>query len=409
MGNAPRVGLRTTAPVVLQHSPSGTGYLAPGFTPQGSWFGQRCSGRQRTPGSWVASAQCSRRRRYRFAAAAAEHARLPAEQRVALRLQLGSFSDTGTLKHPVQSSGPPVAMQNHSAASRLLDGKAIANQVKNEIGGRVRELSNQYGRVPGLAVIIVGSRTDSQTYVRNKRKACEEVGIHSLLFALEESVSEEELTSLVRRLNADDSIDGILIQLPLPEHIKSERVLQEISLEKDVDGFHPLNIGRLCLKSPLYPPLAIACTPRGCLELLDRASVKIEGKHAVVLGRSNVVGLPMALLLLQRNATVTVCHSRTADIPEQVGRADIVVAAIGRANFVKGSWIKPGAVVIDVGINSVPDESAPRGYRLVGDVEFDTAKERAALITPVPGGVGPMTIAMLLLNTLQAFERRFKS
>jgi methylenetetrahydrofolate dehydrogenase (NADP+)/methenyltetrahydrofolate cyclohydrolase len=214
---------------------------------------------------------------------------------------------------------------------------------------------------------------------------------------------------LVRRLNADDSIDGILIQLPLPEHIKSERVLQEISLEKDVDGFHPLNIGRLCLKSPLYPPLAIACTPRGCLELLDRASVKIEGKHAVVLGRSNVVGLPMALLLLQRNATVTVCHSRTADIPEQVGRADIVVAAIGRANFVKGSWIKPGAVVIDVGINSVPDESAPRGYRLVGDVEFDTAKERAALITPVPGGVGPMTIAMLLLNTLQAFERRFKS
>jgi 5,10-methylene-tetrahydrofolate dehydrogenase/methenyl tetrahydrofolate cyclohydrolase len=300
-------------------------------------------------------------------------------------------------------------MEKPARDPKVLDGKAIAKQVTGEVTSRVQALRQVHGRVPGLAVIIVGSRPDSQTYVRNKRKACEEAGMNSLLFALDANASETELIDLVRRLNSQEDVDGILVQLPLPDHMKSERVLQEIALEKDVDGFHPLNIGRLCLKSPLYPPLAVACTPRGCLELLDRSGIDVDGKHAVVLGRSNVVGLPMALLLLQRNATVTICHSHTADVADQVARADILVAALGRAHFVKGSWIKPGAVVIDVGINSVPDTSTPRGYRLVGDVEYQAAKERAALITPVPGGVGPMTIAMLLWNTLQAFERRLKS
>ncbi|KAK4529696.1 hypothetical protein CCYA_CCYA02G0553 [Cyanidiococcus yangmingshanensis] len=395
MGNATRGLSRSIQPTYLYWDLSRADHSSLGFTSSlrfQRWLssGQRlCATRERR-----------RQRRPMFGRDASR--RRPLER-------LLSVQGTGSPERSVCSSASLTAMERHAQDSKILDGKAIARQVTSEVATRVQVLREAHGRSPGLAVVIVGSRPDSQTYVRNKRRACEEAGMNSHLFALDASTSETELIELVRRLNAQDDVDGILVQLPLPDHIRSERVLQEIAFEKDVDGFHPLNVGRLCQKSALYPPLAVACTPRGCLELLDRAGVDLDGKHAVVLGRSNVVGLPMALLLLQRNATVTICHSHTADLADQVSRADILVAAIGRAHFVKGDWIKPGAVVIDVGINSVPDTSAPRGYRLVGDVEFQVAKERAALITPVPGGVGPMTIAMLLLNTLQAFERRLKS
>jgi 5,10-methylene-tetrahydrofolate dehydrogenase/methenyl tetrahydrofolate cyclohydrolase len=257
--------------------------------------------------------------------------------------------------------------------------------------------------VPGLATVLVGARKDSQTYVRMKKKACAEVGIQSFGHDLPADVSQEELLDVVRQLNADPAVHGILVQLPLPDHIDDEEILAAISIEKDVDGFHPLNIGRLSMKrrEPLYVP----CTPKGCIELLDRSGVGIEGKHAVVLGRSNIVGLPVAMLLLHRNATLTVCHSRTADLPAVVRQADILVAAVGRAEMVRGDWLKPGAVVIDVGVNAVDDADDPRGYRLVGDVAFDEALDVAGAITPVPGGVGPMTIAMLLRNTTDGARR----
>ncbi|MCO6450502.1 MAG: bifunctional methylenetetrahydrofolate dehydrogenase/methenyltetrahydrofolate cyclohydrolase FolD [Caldilineales bacterium] len=279
----------------------------------------------------------------------------------------------------------------------MIDGKEIASTIHSEIKAEVEQMQQKYGRVPGLATVLVGERPDSATYVRMKKKACAEVGIQSFGVDLPEDVSQDELKKLVEELNADPNVHGILVQLPLPGHIDEEEILGTISLEKDVDGFHPLNIGRLSMKR--RDPLFVPCTPRGCIELLDRMNIPIEGKRAVVLGRSNIVGLPAAMLLLHRNATLTVCHSRTKDLPAVVREADILIAAVGRAEMVRGDWLKPGVAVIDVGTNAVDDPTKKKGYRLVGDVNFEEAKEVAGFITPVPGGVGPMTIAMLLRNT----------
>ncbi|MGA0264803.1 MAG: bifunctional methylenetetrahydrofolate dehydrogenase/methenyltetrahydrofolate cyclohydrolase FolD, partial [Lysobacterales bacterium] len=282
--------------------------------------------------------------------------------------------------------------------ANLIDGKAIAATIRQEIRNEVDAMREHHGKVPGLATVLVGARKDSQTYVRMKKRACEEAGIRSFGHDLPADISQDELLEVVRDLNANPEVDGILVQLPLPDHIDDEEILGAVSLEKDVDGFHPLNIGRLSMKR--RDPLFVPCTPKGCIELLDRSGVSIEGKRAVVLGRSNIVGLPVAMLLLHRNATVTICHSRTQDLPEVVRQADILIAAVGRPEMVRGDWVNPGAVVIDVGVNAVDDPGSERGYRLVGDVAFDEASEVAAAITPVPGGVGPLTIAMLLRNTL---------
>jgi len=285
-------------------------------------------------------------------------------------------------------------------SAQLIDGKAVAATIRGEIKAEVEQMKAQYDRVPGLAAVLVGERKDSQTYVRMKKKACAEVGITSFGYNLPADISQEELLKVVRDLNANPDVHGILVQLPLPDHLDDEEILGAISLEKDVDGFHPLNIGRLSMKR--RDPLFVPCTPKGCIELLDRSGVSIEGKRAVVLGRSNIVGLPVAMLLLHRNATLTICHSRTRDLPGVVREADILIAAVGRAEMVKGDWVKPGAVVIDVGVNAVDDPTAKKGYKLVGDVDFNEVKEVAAMITPVPGGVGPMTIAMLMRNTLDS-------
>jgi 5,10-methylene-tetrahydrofolate dehydrogenase/methenyl tetrahydrofolate cyclohydrolase len=288
-------------------------------------------------------------------------------------------------------------------SAQIIDGTAVAKTIRGEIQAEVQAMKAQCGKVPGLATVLVGERKDSQTYVRNKQKACAEAGIRSFGHDLPADISQVDLLKIVRELNADPEVHGILVQLPLPPHVDEEEILSAISIEKDVDGFHPLNIGRLSMKR--REPLFVPCTPKGCIELLDRSGVTIEGKQAVVLGRSNIVGLPVAMLLLHRNATLTICHSRTRDLPGVVRQGDILIAAVGRAEMVRGSWVKPGATVIDVGINAVNDPSAPKGYRLVGDVAFDEVKEVAGAITPVPGGVGPMTIAMLLRNTMDGAKR----
>ncbi len=285
----------------------------------------------------------------------------------------------------------------------LIDGKATAAQIHEEIRAEVERLKAEHGIVPGLATVLVGENPASQFYVRSKRKRCSEVGIRSFGYELPETATQEEVEGLVAELNANPEVHGILVQLPLPKHLDEERVLAAIGIEKDVDGFHPVNIGRLAMKG--REPMFVPCTPAGCIELLDRYGIEIEGKDAVVLGRSNIVGLPVAMLLLHRNATVTICHSRTRDLAEVCRRADILIAAVGRPKMVKADWIKPGAAVIDVGINRVEDPTAKRGYRIVGDVDFEAAKEVAGYITPVPGGVGPMTIAMLLKNTLTSAKR----
>ena len=288
-------------------------------------------------------------------------------------------------------------------SAKIIDGKEIAATIRGEIKAEVEQMKEQYARVPGLATVLVGARKDSQTYVRMKKKACAEVGITSFGHDLPADISQAELLKIVQDLNANPEVDGILVQLPLPDHIDEEEILGAVSLDKDVDGFHPINIGRLSMKrrDPLFSP----CTPTGCIELLDRTGVEIEGKRAVVLGRSNIVGLPVAMLLLHRNATLTICHSRTKDLPGVVREADILIAAVGQPEMVRGDWVKPGVVVIDVGVNAVDDATREKGYRLVGDVAFDEVKEVAAAITPVPGGVGPMTIAMLLRNTLTSAKR----
>jgi len=249
---------------------------------------------------------------------------------------------------------------------------------------------------------LVGDDPASKVYVRNKQKACAEVGIASFGYNLPAEASQQEVEDLVSQLNADPTINGILVQLPLPRHLNDEAVLSAIDLNKDVDGFHPVNIGKLAQKG--REPLFVPCTPAGIMVLLEKAGAKLEGANAVVLGRSNIVGMPVALLLVRANATVTICHSKTHDLPSITRQADVLIAAIGKAEMVRGDWVKPGAYVIDVGINRIEDPSAPKGSRLVGDVAFEEVREVASVITPVPGGVGPMTIAMLLRNTLHARE-----
>jgi methylenetetrahydrofolate dehydrogenase (NADP+) / methenyltetrahydrofolate cyclohydrolase len=297
--------------------------------------------------------------------------------------------------------------------AQLIDGKLIAQKVREEVAAQVAKRTAQGKPQPTLATVLVGDRADSAAYVTSKGKACAELGMGSISQHLPADATQEQVESLVRQLNADPKVSGILVQLPMPSQINEERVLSLISIEKDVDGFSPLNIGRLAQKG--REPLFVPCTPYGCIYLLEQAGVKIEGANAVVLGRSNIVGMPAALLLISRNATVTVCHSRTRDLPGVIRQADILVAAIGKTEMVRGSWIKPGAAVIDVGINSIPvlnpdgtpaisEKTGKPRQKLVGDVNFEEAKEVAGFITPVPGGVGPMTIAMLMKNTLRAAE-----
>ncbi|GBF88914.1 hypothetical protein Rsub_01413 [Raphidocelis subcapitata] len=287
-----------------------------------------------------------------------------------------------------------------------IDGKAVADQIRKEISASVALMKGKHGQVPGLAVVIVGERKDSQTYVRMKRRACAEVGFRSFDCDLPGDSTQQEVLDAVAKFNANPHVHGILVQLPLPKHIDEEAVLAAISVDKDVDGFHPLNIGKLAMKGrePLFTP----CTPAGCLELLDRIGADLRGKRAVVVGRSNIVGMPVAMLLLKRNATVTICHSASVDMASIVREADVVVAAAGQAQMIKGSWIKPGAIIIDVGTNPIDDASRKLGYRLVGDADFDSCKKVAGAITAVPGGVGPMTIALLLKNTLTSAERFYE-
>ncbi len=280
--------------------------------------------------------------------------------------------------------------------ARIIDGKTIGALVRAEVREKAARLTEASGIRPCLATVLVGDDPASRVYVRNKGKACQEAGMLSRQIDLPASVPEAELLALVAFLNADDDVHGILVQFPLPKHIDATKVIEAISPEKDVDGLHPVNAGRLLAGMPAFVP----CTPLGILRMLDHEKVELRSRHAVVVGRSNLVGKPVAILLLSRHATVTICHSRTNDLPGIVRQGDVVVAAVGKAGMVRGSWIKEGAVVIDVGINRLPDG------KLVGDVAFDEAKEVASKITPVPGGVGPMTIAMLLHNTLAAAERR---
>lgn len=277
----------------------------------------------------------------------------------------------------------------------IIDGKAIAEQIRQTIAADVGALKVQ-GTTPGLAVVLVGEDPASRVYVSMKEKACAQAGIFSDEHKLPDSTSEAELLQLIDQLNRDSRIDGILVQLPLPKQIDESKVLEAISPKKDVDGFHPYNVGRLATGNPLFRP----CTPYGVMKMLEHAGVDLKGKEVVVVGRSNIVGKPVALMCLAEHATVTICHSRTRDLAEQVARADVVIAAVGQPEMIKGDWIKPGAVVIDVGVNRVGEK------KLVGDVEFAAAKERAGAITPVPGGVGPMTITMLLYNTVESAKRR---
>ena len=345
--------------------------------------------------------------------------------------------------------------------AKMIDGQATSDAIHQEVAVEVEKLKAEHDIVPGLATVLVGENPASQAYVRSKQKRCGEVGIQSFGHHVPVDATQEEVEALVAKLNDDPEVHGILVQLPLPKHLNEERVLRAIGLDKDVDGFHPINIGRLAMKG--RKPMFVPCTPAGCIELLDRYGIDIEGKEAVILGRSNIVGLPVSMLLLHRNATITVCHSRTKDLVATCSAADILIAAVGRPEMVKGDWVKPGAAVIDVGINRVwvehaadkewtcaatgetfiahrADESKKGGrrkmgaycathdkaylkdeipadaqdcemvslfrkYKLVGDVDFDQVKEVAGYLTPVPGGVGPMTIAMLLQNTLTSAKR----
>jgi methylenetetrahydrofolate dehydrogenase (NADP+) / methenyltetrahydrofolate cyclohydrolase len=274
----------------------------------------------------------------------------------------------------------------------IIDGKAVAKEVQQQIKQEMEGLERRWGLVPGLAVVLVGDDPASHIYVRNKEKACKEVGIKSFEHFLPSTISERDLLALVHQLNKDKRVHGILVQLPLPPHIRAEKILEAVSPQKDIDGFHPMSQGMLVLGGDGFKP----CTPMGIMRLLEAVRCDPKGKNAVVVGRSNIVGKPVALMLLEKHATVTICHSRTASLRDEVSRADILIVAIGKAGLVRGDWIKPGAVVIDVGVNRLPNG------KLGGDVEFGTAKDRASAITPVPGGVGPMTICMLLFNTLKA-------
>uniref|UniRef100_A0A1J3GYE3 Bifunctional protein FolD 4, chloroplastic n=1 Tax=Noccaea caerulescens TaxID=107243 RepID=A0A1J3GYE3_NOCCA len=306
-----------------------------------------------------------------------------------------------SVRSSASSSSPTPTISEASAT--VIDGKAVAKTIRDEITIEVSRMKESTGVVPGLAVILVGDRKDSATYVRNKKKACDSVGIKSFEVCLPEDSSEEEVLKSVSDFNDDPCVHGILVQLPLPSHMDEQNILNAVSIDKDVDGFHPLNIGRLAMRG--REPLFVPCTPKGCIELLHRYNVEIKGKRAVVIGRSNIVGMPAALLLQREDATVSIIHSRTKNPEEITRQADIIISAVGQPNMVRGNWIKPGAVIIDVGINPVEDPNAPRGYRLVGDICYEEACKVASAITPVPGGVGPMTIAMLLSNTLISAKR----
>lgn len=285
----------------------------------------------------------------------------------------------------------------------IIDGAQVAERQRAEIAQQAARFAAQEGYPPGLGVVLVGDNPASHQYVRMKRRACEQAGMISVPHILSQDATQGQVEDAVRSLNDDPRVHGILVQLPLPKHIQEERVLRLVSLEKDADGLHPENIGLLAMKGrePLFTP----ATPTGCIELLKEVNTQISGANAVVIGRSNIVGMPMALLLIRADATVTVCHSRTKDMPAIVRQSDIVIAAIGQPEYVKGSWLKPGAVVIDVGTNKIDDPTVEKGYRFVGDVHFDSAVEVAGAISKVPGGVGPMTITILMANTMKAAWR----
>ena len=290
-------------------------------------------------------------------------------------------------------------------AAKIIDGKEIAQKIRSELVEEIKSLKEK-SVIPGLSVVLVGENPASEVYVRMKNKAAHEIGVYSEQHTLEASASEEELLKLIDKLNTDEKIHGILVQLPLPDQINEKKVLSRILPEKDVDGFHPVNMGRMVIGEPGFLP----CTPYGVIKMLIYSGVQTEGAEVVVVGRSNIVGKPVANMLMQKqkgaNATVTVCHSRTKDLPAVTRRADILIAAIGRPEFITADMVKEGAVVIDVGINRVDDPGSKRGYKLVGDVKFDEVAEKAAAISPVPGGVGPMTITMLLYNTVQSAKNR---
>ncbi len=290
---------------------------------------------------------------------------------------------------------------------QLIDGKATAAVIKQEIAGQVEQIVNAGGRRPHLVAVLVGHDGGSETYVANKVKACEVCGFKSTLVRYEDDVTEAELLAKIAELNADDDVDGMIVQLPLPKHISEQKIIEAIDYRKDVDGFHPVNVGRLAAGLPTF----ISATPRGIMELLYRYNIETSGKKCVILGRSNIVGKPMAQLMMQKcygDATVTVCHSHSKDLKDECRRADIIIAAIGRPDFVTADMVKPGAVVIDVGTTRVPDATKKKGFRLNGDVKFDEVAPLCSYITPVPGGVGPMTICSLMQNTLLAAQQRNK-
>ncbi len=293
---------------------------------------------------------------------------------------------------------PMSAAPHARSGATVIDGKAIAQEFRREVRAATDRLAAKGLRRPGLAVVLVGDNPASQVYVRNKRAACVECGIDSHSHDLPHSTTETELLALIEQLNADETIDGILVQVPLPDHIDERRVIEAIDPAKDVDGFHPFNVGRLTLRHPLIRP----CTPYGVVRMLEKSGIPVKGRHCVVVGASNIVGRPMALELLLSGATVTVCHRFTQGLEQFVGMADVLVVAVGKPGIVRGEWVKPGAVVVDVGINRLPDG------KLVGDVEFEVARQRASFITPVPGGVGPMTVATLMKNTLESALQRIR-
>lgn len=287
--------------------------------------------------------------------------------------------------------------------AQIIDGGPIAERIRAEIAQQAASFTEKYGYPPGLGVVLVGDDPASQMYVRMKRRACEQVGLTSIPHILPQNATQEEVEATVKALNDDPKVHGILVQLPMPKHIDEERVLNLISLDKDADGIHPMNMGLLALKG--REPLFTSATPTGCMLILEDIGAQVAGANAVVVGRSNIVGMPIALMLIKANATVTVCHSRTKDLQAYLREADIVIAAAGQPEYIRGEWLKPGAVVIDVGTNKVDDPNTEKGYRYVGDVHLDSAKEVVSAITKVPGGVGPMTITVLLKNTMKAAWR----